>query len=279
MNTETDLARILSVPEMITKRNNLLELAQAIVDIKTRIDQIGTELSSYLEYASSNFERDNYRKDTIRAYVDKFVWLALVDQNKITNAMTESAKDAFKSTLDKDPPQFNETEIAAFAQNAQRLYIDSATQTFRDVFKEFTDCNYGKWNDPKKSNINFIAPTFRVHVGARRGYGGGMELGHYNRSLQDLLTAAHLADQDRTDGTETLDRIIRKAHEADKYADTFTTPYFSFQLFLNGNALVKWHPAKQHILDQINRFGASGELPDTLNRKYKPEHFEERKAA
>ena len=269
-----EIMRILPVHEMIKKRNAILDMCATIQQLKKAIDTEGALLSPYLESASYSIERDHYYEKSVKKHVDHYTWLALVDQNKITNAMTDKAKNAFRETLCENPPEFCEKEIAAFAQNATRLYVESATQTFRDVFKEFTGCNYGDWHNPKKSNINFIASTFRANVGARPGYSGGMELSHYNRSLQDLLTAAHLADPDERT-TDTIEQIMRSAKDHDKQTCTFRTAYFCFTLFRNGNALIKWNAEKQHILDQINRFGSTGELPDTLNRKYKPEHWKE----
>jgi hypothetical protein len=60
-----------------------------------------------------------------------------------------------------------------------------------------------------------------------------------------------------------------------KGQDWIDTGYFRVQAYLNGNTKVKWNEDKLHILDKLNSIGSgrSSDLPDTMRKRYKAEHF------
>ena len=66
---------------------------------------------------------------------------------------------------------------------------------------------------------------------------------------------------------EQLKDIKKKSHPI------ITTPYFNVQCYQNGNTKVTF--TRFDILAKLNKYGSSGQLPDSMKKRYKSDHFKD----
>ena len=207
----------------------------------------------------------------------------------ITNAMTENARDKFLEEIKKNKTIFDERQLTGLAQNASKLFKDSSLNTVRQVYRQLIGVGYkapaGSRMENKKDNLQKVEQVFRVgwsDVSLGKVWTGGYTIENtswrYGTSsncfrFNDLLTACRLIDgKGVPDYSNNLDSIIR-AQEKGKH--TVDTGYFELQAFQNGNVKVRWNEEKIHVLEKLNAIGSGKEnaMPDTMRKRYKPEHF------
>ncbi len=221
--------------------------------------------------------------------LDYSLFVFTLGKLNITNAMTENAKDKFLASIKEKKTAFDETQLTGLVQNAHKLFRDSSMNTVRQVYSQLIGSSYradtGSSLERKKDNLQKVEKIFRVGWSDVRltcswagewrlettgwRHGSASSCFHFN----DLLTACRLIEGDGIpDYSNNLDCLIRSAPKGDKSLDT---GYFVLQAFQNGNVRVKWNEDKMDVLDKLNAIGSGRErsMPDTMRKRYKPEHF------
>lgn len=270
---DTELQKPMTVADLINKR---LDLLLRIEKLSKDVSEIDAICKTFAEYScdEGEFRKQDYEHARCMKTIDVALWNYVVKSAGLTSVMTEKAKDEFLKKIKDNPPPFEKDQIAGFIQNAETLYGESIDQTLREVFKAFTHCRYGRvdndWQKPKLDNCQKIERQFRISGGIHLGY-CGYEVSSYRSNIyDDLLVACCLLDgQPRPSYEKTFKALL---HEARKTGDV-ETPFFKVECFKNGNQKVTWKPEKHHILDMLNRYGSTGELPDIVRKRYKAEHY------
>jgi hypothetical protein len=282
-----DLMLINSIPALIQKRNDILQRGRDIDKLRKEIDDIAGTVLEYSSFAY-HFEKSRYEEKEMQREVDSRFWNHIITTTAVTNSMTEKAKSDYLKKIHDEPPEFTAEIILAFAQNANRIYGESIEQTIKEVFRTFTACHYagGDWRNEKVSNCQRIEPKFRVYSPVTWcQWSGYYWRENTHTSLEDLLTALSLVDDkgrpayDKTcralfcEQEKTRKIGIENLVEGTAKQPTLKTDYFTVTFYKNGNAYVVINEDKYTTLEQLNKIGTSGGLPDTMKKKYKPEHF------
>lgn len=288
MNDEinTDLIKQHTAQELLAARGEILRLCRVARVALYRIRKIADRHLGEGQYIGSSIEgRDPVVNDKgeCRKIVDAAFWKFVVDSSFITNTMTEKAKAEFEKNNRDNPIQFIESELIKFSERAEQYFVNNGIETIKEVYKRFINCRYygSDWSVKKYDNCRKIESQFRISGSITYSWGRFSDNYHGSGSIyEDLLTACYL-----------IDRGVRPNYESRFHAlsndafrdggDTVVTPYFTVQAFKNGNQKVTWAKDKLNVLADLNRYGAgdSKDLPQTMRKKYKPEHFQESRAA
>jgi len=221
--------------------------------------------------------------------LDYSLFVFALGKLNITNAMTQAAKDKYLEEIKRNKTVFNEMQLTGLAQNASKLFKDSSLNTVRQVYRQLIGVGYsapsGSGMEKKKDNLQKVEQVFRVgwsDISLQSNYSGGYTISEtgwrygcasgYFR-FNDLLTACRLIDgKGIPDYSNNLDALIRKQ---EKGSHTLDTGYFTMQAYKNGNVKVNWNEDQVHVLEKLNAIGSGREnaMPDTMRKRYKPEHF------
>lgn len=231
--------------------------------------------------------QDKVKIDRMISVLDYSLFVFALGKLNITNAMTETAKDAFLAKVKEAKTVFDEKQLTGLAQNAHKLFRDSSLNTVREVFRKCIGTSYrsGKARmERKRDNLQKIERCFRVgwsDIGISQ-YGGGIEDAsrRYNQfsgfRFNDLLTACRLIDGEGIpDYSNNLYALCRATPKGQHWVDT---GYFVATAYQNGNVKVTWKEDKIHVLEKLNAIGSGREnaMPDTMRKRYKSEHFRDR---
>ena len=221
-------------------------------------------------------------KEQVEA-LDNSLWLFAVEKLNLTKAMTGKAADEFLARMEKEKAPFCEVQILGLIQNAEKIFRDSSLNTVREVFRQLIGAEYRSGNDwrieKKRDNLQKVERVFRVGWSDLRISWSGRGLStdsmratngafHFN----DLLTACRLIEgQGFTDYSNNVDAHCRAGGDS----LVVDCGYFRAQAYKNGNVKVNWNDDAIDVLDRLNAIGSGREnsMPDTMRKRYKPEHF------
>jgi hypothetical protein len=217
------------------------------------------------------------------AALDYSLYVFALGKLGITKAMTEMARDKFLVKIKAAKAVFCEAELQGLAQNAEGLFRKSSLATVREVYRRLIGIGYngGDWGSGKKDNLRKVEKVFRVgwhdlgldHQGTIEFQGWRHRPDSSSFRFNDLLTACRLIEGlGFTDYSNNLDALCRAVPKGQKWVDA---GYFRAQAYLNGNVKVIWNEDKIHVLEKLNAIGSGREndLPDTMRKRYKAEHF------
>jgi len=290
-----DLTLPMTIAELIAIRATII---QAWHDTNNAIDSVDKAFARihdkdfvyFLETGRRGQEYGTqYAVKEMTEALDYSLFVFSLGKLNITNAMTENAKEKFLEEIKKNKTVFDEKQLTGLAQNASRLFKDSSLNTVRQVYRQLIGVSYnapaGSRMERKKDNLQKVEQVFRVgwsDVSLKSAWSGGYTLEvnswRYGNSsthfhFNDLLTACRLIDgKGIPDYSNNLDSIIRSQPKGIHSVDT---GYFILQAYQNGNVKVKWNEDQIHVLEKLNAIGSGREnaMPDTMRKRYKPEHF------
>jgi hypothetical protein len=285
-----DLSLPMTITELIAIRGRILESWADCNEAIARVDEAFAAITDkdFAFIHESHGQRFEKRQDPIdieamTADLDYSLYVFALGKLNITNAMTQTAKDEFLKKLREKATPFTEKELRGLAQNAGELFRQSSLNTVREVYKKLIAIHYkgGNWGGDKKDNLRKVEKVFRVGYSDLRvsDYGGTIESnswryhGFSGFRFNDLLTACRLIEgKGFTDYSNNLDSLCRAVPKGQKWVDA---EYFHAQAYLNGNVKVNWNEEKIHVLEKLNAIGSgrSNDLPDTMRKRYKAEHF------
>jgi hypothetical protein len=281
MNHPSDdrVAKSQPLQALVDVRNRILAIVQEIRDKQNEIDFL-SESTINVSYMWSKIDYRHNHGKTAQHIVDKEFWEFMADSSQLSNAMTGKAKEVLYNKISENPDPFTLDMVQGYSENLQRIYGDNAMQTIKEVFNSFINSKYhgSNWSDQKVDNLKKIEADFRCCYGVRYdsyfhrfradGYYGGKGC-----RFDDLLTACYLLDVGiRPNTAQTFTAL---AEEQFKQGNQVDTPYFTVIAFKNNNQRVKWNKDKIKVLQDLNKYGSSGEtLPDSMRKRYKPKHFE-----
>jgi hypothetical protein len=227
------------------------------------------------------FEADDFRKAVDRSY-----WQEILDRSHVCDTMTDRERAEFQKKMHENPPPFDAENILAFQANAERIFIDGYKKTFETVYQTFTDCHYsGKdWSEKKRDNLQRIEKTFRFrgafYYDARWktwDYRDGRTTGCYSSSVPSLgdlyLVCCLLDGKPRPNYSNDFASLAREQTRKREGKIKVETEYFDATPSQNGNTLVSFK--RLDILELLNKAGGTGQLPDTMRKRYKPEHWQQ----
>jgi hypothetical protein len=262
-----DLAIQMTLPELIEARNKLIAIRKKFVeDVETTKKYIESLPIMHLDERDI-FKFTNYEKDVITKIDNAFWDFAIVD--KLSNAMTDSARHDLNSKLEKESLSFDTKNVMDMVNNFDNLYIGNLKKTVDDCYKSLFNCNASpNWRDKKVYNVNKVEYNFKCRLSS-----GYSSYGRSGTTMNDFLNVCYQLDGLAKPSYEDCYNNI---YEKNKSTGKLTTPYFEAQLFLNGNIGIKFNQEKYYIIDRLNCVANehdSSKLPNILKRKYKPEHF------
>lgn len=264
-----------NIQDLLKARNRMLKIVDTIRNLKEEYEKL--EEQNCIQFTSDYYLNQNrYRHDDCKKLIDKGLWYAVIKLSKLTNSMTEKAKNDFLLKIEKDSPEFTVDELVGFSQNAINIYGKNIENTVKEVYKQLIGCKYrGPTHTLKESNLQRVEPKFRIcgnifHNKWPFGNTFQYRSTSWGFNFEDLLTACRLLDgKGWSDYSNNFECLCR---EQLKDSHTVITDYFTVTAYINGNQYVKF--TRLDILEKLNRVGASGELPDVLKKKYKKEHFQ-----
>ena len=222
--------------------------------------------------------RDRYYPDDAEKIIDQRMW-NFVAESTVFGLLTHRDREQLRSELERETKPFNETAVNNLINNILDIAKYSAFTTIKKVYKDFTNTNYqSRWNQPeKRDNRQGIKQKFRIRSGGVSyddRFGGSWSVSHRGSMLDDLYTVCKIIDgkskHDYSDSFYSIayDQITDK----NNHKKIIETAYFDVQCFKNGNQQITFK--RLDILKLLNKYGADkNELPDTMSKRYKPEHF------
>lgn len=255
-------------------KNKILEVEK----LKFEINQI-SEAFLNDEYLFSDLERKgSFEWKKFQKYFDYKFWFTVLRESKITQVMTEKAKDNFLSNIEKNTPEFILKEVEALGQNIKRIYVENQQQTIMEVYKTLIGCHYNSsnWQVKKKDNLQGVKNIFRCSGNIWYSWGSFSLSQSHGNSLcfQDFYTACKLLDgKGWSDYSDTFESKFYDQQRRCNGQLTIDTDYFTVVCYKNSNQLVKWKKDKDYIRERLNQIGGGKGLPDSMKKRYKREHF------
>jgi len=292
-----ELSIPLTISDLIKHRAEIIQSWNAanlaIASIDSAFGKIDDkDFHFYYDAGCQRFEK---RQDPIdvpemTCALDYSLYVYALEKLNITKAMTGKAKEDFLKQVKEKKTIFDEQQLTGLAQNAHVLFRDSSLNTVRQVYRQLIGVQYAgmgaKWGENKKDNLQKIERVFRVgwsDIKLETSWAGERRIAFVYRDpkissscfhFNDLLTACRLIEGEGfTDYSNNIDFMIRSLPSPN--VATLDCGYFELQAFLNGNVKVNWNEEKIHILEKLNAIGSGREndLPDSMRKRYKPEHF------
>lgn len=266
-----------TVEDLLNARN---DVKNRIIKIRTLIEQIEKIQTAFVKWSfTHDVSKCDYRWERCCDKVDYSFWIEL--SHDLTHIMSKKNHNQFVKMMGDKTPEFNIEQINAFAQNINRLYSENYEQTIKEVYNSLICCSYGTWQNQKKDNLREIKSSFRCSgpIYWDKLFNRFLYRDYYYSSginYEDLYLVCNLLDgkgrSDYSDNFSVLaDEVLKNK------SDTVITKYFSVKCYLNGNQLVKWNKNKEHIRILLNQIGSGKrDLPDTMKKRYKPEHFDDK---
>lgn len=269
-----------SIPGFISAYQRLADLRSQIRALREEIES-GFKNQIEYDYFLTQYDRDGWEEGRCDKYTRSKFWLALISETPLFSSMSEKARREFEKKIEDNPPPFTPDDISALAQNIDRLYVDNSLQVVTETYSRLIDCHYNgaHWNiRDKRDNRQGVKTTFRISGNLRWcSYSHKFEYRDdwYNSfCYEDLLTCCYLIDgKSKPAHNSNLTFRSLSFAQLSRECDTVSTPYFTVKCFINGNQLVRWQADQIHVLNKLNRHGSDGSLPDTMSKRYKPEHF------
>lgn len=279
----------MTIAELITIRNRIIQSWNAANIALEAVDEAFSAIHDkdfYFrqEYGGQRFEPGRpFDVEEMTKSLDFSLYEFALGKLGITKAMTESARAEFLERVKTEGAPFDETQLRGLAQNADAMFRESSMNTVRQVYRQLIGVGYqgGNWGDGKKDNLQKVEKVFRIgwsdlglsHQGTveNQGWRCGSASGVFR--FNDLLTVCRLIEGlGFTDYSNNLDSFCRSLPRGQKWVDT---GYFIATRYLNGNVKVNWNEEKIHVLEKLNAIGSGREndLPDTMRKRYKAEHF------
>lgn len=274
-----ELIPVQTVSAMLEAREAILSRAAQVRTLKEELEKIlfANTSSSYLP---RQVEESFFEPEAIRKYLDYQFWERIITECKLTATMTEKAKNDYLHQIYENPPAFTEKEITALAQNMLAIYGNGIEATVKEVFKQLTNCAYNGGyfvnGKSKRDNCQKIERLFRCRGNILPWWSGGFRFDQFNRyrfNFEDLLKVCYLLEGR---GVVPYAGAIKALAEIQlkEGGDTVQCEYFRVVCYANGNHKVTWNDNKIQVLNDLNKYGSSGGLPDIYKKKYKNEHFE-----
>lgn len=266
-----DIAKPDNLNDMLTARNEILKKVRKIWKLAAEIRAICQPYSIH----ASNIERHDYyggNEKQVTKAVDSEFWEAL-GKRFLFGAMTEKAQTDFYNRVQREAPEFVESEVTLIMGNIERLYVNTAMQTIRETYRQFINCDYRGsqgWRS-KRDNLREVKVSFRCSHHLSR-------YSSYKSAFEDLYTVFKLLDgKGRFDYNDTMAKHLQEQTNWEREWGTIVTPYFDVTIYKNGNKLVK--VKREDLLREFNRLGSTEDgdkekqLPDHMAKRYKPEHL------
>ena len=280
----TDIIKQHTAQELLNARNEILRLCKVIRVARYRIWKIADQHLGEDNYIASSLEGVSnclgFEKKESKKIADAAFWKFVVESAFITNTMTEKAKAAFAKENHDNPLPFIESELIEFSERAEQYFVNNGIETIKQVHSQLLNCRYNgtDWNVKKVDNCRKIEDQFRIHGSITYSWGTFHDNYYGGGSIyEDLLTACYLLDRGVRPNYESRFQALSNEAFRNK-GDTVITPYFTVRAYKNGNQKVTWASDKLKVLADLNLYGSgqSNALPDTMRKKYKPEHFRAR---
>ncbi len=271
----TELVPQQTITDIIEAKMDCLKIYAEIDALKAKKAKIEERFFSGV-HSHYNHWSDGVSFDNRGKYYDHMAWQIIINGCKLTNAMSESGKKKFLEKIEEDTPEFNALNIQGFVQNSEKMYNDGFKGLLKDVWKGFFNTSYegGVWRVSKKDNLNQIKEKFITY--------GGFEWWDYNNHFranydrhwfsrwEDLWSLCHILDKKpKPNYANTFSNFCDDQLKHTK--NHVSCKYFELKLYMNGNVHVKWKAL--HVLGMINQYGANGQLPDIMEKRYKEEHM------
>lgn len=261
--------------DMLMERNSVLKLADELQVFREKIPPQWRDCLFVKRY-----DRDEFIKE-----LDRSFWQDVLERSSVCAGMTDREKHKFQESMRNDPPVFNAESIVSFSKNAMKIFTEGVQHTLKIVFDQFTQTNYSPLGHRKEKvdNCRRIEKSFRCRAGLYYDprfrswdYRSHYNTGYYSSapSFNDLLTAFHILDgKPAPTYASNFDFFYNEQRKAwgDTNSPEVTTPYFTVRAFKNGNQLVSI--TRLDLLDLLNQYGSTNQIPEALRKKYKPEHF------
>jgi hypothetical protein len=274
-----ELMKPQTVADLLRDYARLFAISDELNVLFKEIDTI-QERHKILIYSRYSRSTEYYKesKDTKKRMLDSAFWRALVNMAGINEILTEGAKNNMEKEFQENPPSFTAEEIETFANNIQRIYGDSTDQTIKEVYKKLINCSYHGSDVIKRDNLQGVAESFRISGGGIRWDGFFHRFKYENYAyyystsfdFEDLYTVCKILD--KKNRRDYSDKFLVLADAQLKKGAFVDAGYFSVKPYKNGNILVTW--IRKDILRLFNQIGGGQALPDSMKKRYKPEHFE-----
>lgn len=195
--------------------------------------------------------------------LDVSLWTEAIAAAGVDSIMTHGDAKLMRKKVEDESPPFTATQarqlVGSLVHSSGKLAMNSVRQVFdRLIEAKFRRGGGRNWKaESQAQNARKIEPRFRVSL-----FWGGMPEYWYssdadaNAFLNDLeLVSLLVNDQPRPKYPHRLaDRMVEDYRNTK--AMVAVTPYFSVELFKNGNAIIKF--TDQTTLDRLNAWGSDG---------------------
>lgn len=281
----TDLKIPTSLGQMLEWRDELLKLMGAHADVVDKITALISQAEIVWSWRCNEYDPRGKIVHQMHE-MDSAFWRAAFERIGITKVMSQKKRDEFLKGVDEKHTPFNTDNIIGLRQNADRIFRENSVGIVKEIYTTLIGCEYGDWKSKKKDNLQKIEKVFRTRgsdirwlswpMTPRFEYEPDLRNGnglHFNDLFNACFLLEGLGVPDYHNNFYSIAQPQLKGGTG-----KVVTDYFTVQAYKNGNVKVSWNENKIDVLARLNAFGAGDEnaLPDTMRKRYKPEHFKDR---
>lgn len=247
-----ELIRSISIENLLSQRNGILERYQQIKALAKEIEQLTSQIKvssapDFRWYHRGTHEDilNSYRpectkaEDGYRKAIDACAWEYLMKESGNLALMDQKAREEWHKSLEKDVPELTASNIKATFQSLHESREDLFNRGIINIFKGLS------WD--YKTNSPFKL-TKKIILTYMTGYSS-----HHADQLSDLYRAFHVLDgkpvPEYRDGI--TNQLSNARHNGLQPIDT---DYLSIKLYRNGNGHVTFK--RMDLVEQMNKIVA-----------------------